>query len=455
MKLWMKITILCSAIMIISMIVCNGFSHYRSKDTILRVTEDNVVAEHQSLVSSFSEMVNYYCNNEMDSSSKRTAVKYCFSRFASDKSVLLDTDGTLYSRVTMNPEIIMPITERYGPQNLTLVEGTQRILIVGSSVSLLDVTYWVYTIDDITSTYSEISRLGRQFAFISAIGVLSSFALVAVLVLYALRPLKHLNETALRISQGEYGEVAVITAHDEVGTLANSFNLMSLSIKDNIELLTDAAERQRLFMSGLTHEFRTPLSSIMGLSETLAFTKQPEDVVRQSLIQINEKCQWLTNLTQKLYAVISIGKEVDKRQVGLKELFERLKESTLETLDGRGIAIKCIYEPGYLEIDADLMLAALINLVENASKASEPGSTIYVRAFDKCIVVEDNGKGIPQEKIQRVTEPFYTADSSRSKKAGGAGLGLAIVKLIVDAHSAQLIIESELGHGTTVKIILP
>jgi len=94
----------------------------------------------------------------------------------------------------------------------------------------------------------------------------------------------------------------------------------------------------------------------------------------------------------------------------------------------------------------------LINLVDNASKASAPGQTVLIRAYDDVIEVSDQGMGIPQCELTRITEPFYVVDKSRSKKLGGSGLGLALVKEIVNAHGAALEIESSVGVGTTIRV---
>jgi two-component system phosphate regulon sensor histidine kinase PhoR len=104
-------------------------------------------------------------------------------------------------------------------------------------------------------------------------------------------------------------------------------------------------------------------------------------------------------------------------------------------------------------MDHDLILSLLINLVDNAGKASEPGQTIVVEAKGNEITVRDQGTGISPEDLLRITEPFYTADKSRSKKLSGNGIGLALAQEIATAHNAKLEFESELGVGTTARFI--
>jgi signal transduction histidine kinase len=106
-------------------------------------------------------------------------------------------------------------------------------------------------------------------------------------------------------------------------------------------------------------------------------------------------------------------------------------------------------------MDFDLMQDLLINLVDNAAKASGEGKTIELRAHENTISVTDQGIGIPEEEMQRIFEPFYRVDKSRSRKMGGAGLGLALVRKIADAHGAKIEVKSKVGKGTTISVIFP
>ena len=99
-------------------------------------------------------------------------------------------------------------------------------------------------------------------------------------------------------------------------------------------------------------------------------------------------------------------------------------------------------------MEPDLITDVLINLVDNAVKASEPGSQIILRAEDNRVEVQDFGRGIPKEEQEKILEPFYMIDKSRSRKNGGAGLGLALIAVIVQKHNIKMSIESEVGKGS-------
>ena len=104
-------------------------------------------------------------------------------------------------------------------------------------------------------------------------------------------------------------------------------------------------------------------------------------------------------------------------------------------------------------MDVDLMESLLVNLLDNAIKASEEGSVIELHGEKGCIWVQDHGKGIPKEEIPKITEAFYMVDKSRSRKAGGIGMGLALCQKIAEIHGARLLIESTVGVGTRICVI--
>ena len=111
------------------------------------------------------------------------------------------------------------------------------------------------------------------------------------------------------------------------------------------------------------------------------------------------------------------------------------------------------YEGGERKMDLDLMESLLVNLLDNAIKASEPGSVIELTARGNRISVRDYGKGIPEEEIPKITEAFYMVDKSRSRQAGGIGMGLALCQRIAELHGAVLDIRSALGVGTEISVV--
>ena len=174
-----------------------------------------------------------------------------------------------------------------------------------------------------------------------------------------------------------------------------------------------------------------------------------------SLKHINNQCRWLEHMTQKLLRLITLKEDIKLCETDVSGLFDDVAQSVAGIMKERMTPLKIECETDTLMVDADLIRSALINLVDNASKASDAGRTVVLKAYGRTIEVVDSGKGIPENEIARITEPFYMIDPSRNRKNGGSGLGLALVCEIVRAHGATLSIESEVGKGTVVKIEFP
>ena len=207
-----------------------------------------------------------------------------------------------------------------------------------------------------------------------------------------------------------------------------------------------------MFIGGVTHEFKTPLTTVILNADTLQNAYMDEEERQTALSYIERQCKWLERMTQKLLKLITLKQDIELKPSSVPQLFERVEESMAETLRQRDTRLISECKLNTLSMDADLMQSVLINLVDNASKASAPGQAVTMRAYDDVIEVSDNGIGIPESELARITEPFYVVDKSRSKKLGGSGLGLALVKEIVNAHGAALEIESSVGVGTTIRV---
>lgn len=455
MKLWLKISLICIVVLIVIIVICCAALLSQAKNDILQVTVDNVQSKQSNLQFSFSNMANYYGRDDLDTVTKESLIKYCFSNFADRESVLVSGGETLYSRMEIQPEVLLPLGDTVEQKYLLDEDNGKNILIVGNKISILGEEYYVYVVRDISSVYEDIRKMGLRFFAIGALCIAAGIALIILFVRLAVRPIKELGNSARQIAKGEYTQRAVVTTNDEIGELARDFNSMAEAVKSHVAELEEIAERRRLFMSALTHEYKTPLTSVIGYSETLLTTKLPEEAVQTALKHIYEECRRLERLTQKLLSLIAIGEEVALREEPVGSLMENAARSTEEILHQRGIKLNLDCRIDILPMDADLMQDLLINLIDNASKASKRGQTVSVRAYGRTIEVADEGIGIAEDEIPRITEPFYMVDKSRNKKKGGSGIGLALVAKIAEAHGAALMIESSLGKGTVIKIVFP
>lgn len=235
------------------------------------------------------------------------------------------------------------------------------------------------------------------------------------------------------------------------------------------------------FVANVSHELRTPLTAIKGYAETLLNGALNDPVTaRRFLAIIDRHSERLSRLIEDLLTLsnLELGKaELRRDEILLAELVGEVFEMTKDKAESGRVTLlsQLPADLPSLVADGDRFHQVLINLVDNAIKYTPPGGTVTVRAEitqkpqlgnesrdmlrqDEPwveIAVADTGCGIPESEIPRLTQRFYRVDRARSRELGGTGLGLAIVKHIVQAHGGFLRIESQVNHGTTVRIFVP
>lgn len=459
MKLWQKTSLVCIAVLLFIVSACSAVLLIHSKNSILELTYSYARDKQKSLASSFSEMAGYYIAENDSRTVENSLVNYCFSRFADSSSVLMRGDETLYSGVSVNPRAFLPLSENEYSMKIAEREIDGRnVLIAGSLVAVRNTSYAVYVVEDISTTYNSIVSLAWTFAAVSLAGVLIGAGCIALIMRRSTRPLTSLAKTARQIAGGDYSMRADVHTKDEIGALAGDFNLMAEAVEARIAELTETAERQRLFIGGVTHEFKTPLTALLLHSRMLRRANMTEEERDNSLAHIESQCAWLERLVQTLLKLITLEQAILVENVSVAALFEWVRQSTQQALADKGVALIMRCDADTLPMNADLMQSLLINLVDNAAKAYDADAqnkTVTLSCYGNVLEVKDFGRGIPKESMERIFEPFYMVDKSRSKKAGGSGLGLALVKQIADAHGARLEVESTLGSGTAVRVVFP
>ncbi|MGM9589981.1 MAG: sensor histidine kinase [Faecousia sp.] len=457
MKLWKKISLICGVILIVVVSVCSGILLMQTRQQMLSLKYSSTEQKLGSLTRSFAEMMNHYYSENDSEVVNRSLARYCFSYYADASAVLLIGDDTVYSRTDIYPEEYLSISQHDSAKQFTGKIGGRHILICGSAVDLLSVgdsICAVYLVEDITPVYDRITNLFWMFLGIGSSMILVGLLLIMVMVRYSLHPLSQLQTTAARIAEGNYQDRAKIPAKDEVGALAVDFNRMADAVEQHIQELTEQARRQELFIGGVTHEFKTPLTALILHADLLQNTCMEEEEQLTSLRHIEQQAKWLERLVQKMLKLITLKQALVLKSVSVPELLEQVRDTVTEKFHACGVSLEIQCEASNMTLDADLMGSALVNLTENACKASAAGQTVILRAYDSTLEVVDNGIGIPHDALSRITEPFYMVDKSRSKKHGGVGLGLALVQEIVKAHGASLEFDSTPGQGTTARVHL-
>lgn len=312
--------------------------------------------------------------------------------------------------------------------------------------------YIIYKLEDITYVWGRMRLLGFGLVVLTCIITMAVCLLLFMVLNKVLFPLQQLNAGAKQIARGQYDERIRVERKDEIGELSENFNQMAEAVQFRIEKLKEAEWKRTLFMGNLTHELKTPMTAISGYARTLLTVKLPEEDKEEALSYIYEESCRLERLSRKMMDLLLLEENdnIHLEETAAGVLFHRAAEACSHSLEQEGIRLECKEKGEVYLVDADLFTEVLINLIDNARKASRRGDRILLSALGNTICVRDFGTGIPEEERERILEPFYMIDRSRSRKSGGAGLGLAITAMILKRHNCRIRIESEMGQGTRI-----
>lgn len=240
-----------------------------------------------------------------------------------------------------------------------------------------------------------------------------------------------------------------------------------------IAVIHDITEQRKLddarreFVANVSHELRTPLTNIKSYTETLmdAAGELPADTEKRFLGVISGEADRMTRIVKDLLTLskLDYGRmDLAFRRFSMKEMLETIYTAMKLDAENNGHQLTLEFQGDIPDItgDKERLEQVVVNIISNAIKYTPAGGHIHVTAalqMPKSILlrIQDDGMGIPAEDVPRLFERFYRVDKARSRQKGGTGLGLAIAKEMVEAHHGTIHLESELGKGTTVTIILP
>lgn len=255
--------------------------------------------------------------------------------------------------------------------------------------------------------------------------------------------------------------VALISARADRGALRESERLRreNAELRGEMKNLAESAERREEFIGSFAHELKTPLTAIIGYADMLRSREMTPKNRFTAAGYIFSEGKRLEALSLKLMEIIVSGKQgIERRRFDAPYFIREVAAVTVPSLANDGMTLDMRWEPGEVWIEPDLFKTLMINIIDNARKASRRGQT--VEFFGKrtedgyAFYVRDHGRGMKKEDLSRITEPFYMIDKSRSRAQNGAGLGLALCQRIAELHETELEFESEPGKGTTVRVAL-
>ena len=341
--------------------------------------------------------------------------------------------------------------------SLTFVEvGRLRLISISG---ILPYPFHNFRLDytlDITENIADMQSI--QNILLVSVTLLSAVAAVALYFVLAaiFRPFGIVASASRKIAGGQFGERIHVEGDSEISRLAQDFNNMAQKIEGQIRQLEDEAVAKQQFVDNFAHEIRTPLTSIYGYAEFMQKTKMDEQETLESAEYIMSESRHMRNIANSLLELAVLRDYVPvKGEIGLAALFAELEKSLEGRLKAQGAKLEIAAEMLTIHGQEDLLKSLLMNLCTNAINACKKGEgVVRLTAAENVLSVSDNGCGIPLESIPKLVDPFYRVDNARSRDHGGTGLGLALCQQIANVHGATMTVESVLGEGTTVAVIL-
>ena len=299
----------------------------------------------------------------------------------------------------------------------------------------------------VVDTMTDILMRGVYITFI--VIFLLSFIILLAFHFLVYRPLHKITEAATQYASGNLEYEIPVTTEDEMGYLSASLNYMSSQLRD---------------MANVSHDFRSPLTSIKGYVEAMTDGTIPPELHEKYLKIILFETERLTDLTHDLLTLNEFDTNhllLNREVFDIHEMIKHVAASFEGVCTQKKISIELVFATKHLNVNADKrkIQQVLYNLLDNAIKFSDPDSIITIETTDRgekvYTAVKDNGIGIPRAALGKIWERFYKSDLSRGKDKKGTGLGLAIVKEAVQAHGENITVVSTEGVGTEFSFSLP
>lgn len=312
---------------------------------------------------------------------------------------------------------------------------------------------------DLSSVYAMRQTQQRLYLVVYILVVLFGIMASAVLAFALTKRLHRLTTAVRKISGGNLSIRSRLTSQDEFGQLSRDFDAMADRLQENIARLESEMQRQESFMGAFAHELKTPMTSIIGFADLLRQGNLDENTRMMAAEYIFSEGHRLERLSFKLLDLLLLKKDgVTMKKVMLSSFMEEVDKALAPSLKNKGIRLVCKAEHRKVAFEPDLVKSLLYNLIDNAGKAMDGGGIIAVKGTaipGGCqFQVVDNGRGMEEADLSKITEAFYRVDKARSRSQGGAGLGLALCKQIVELHGGTIHYDSQLGKGTRVTVTL-
>lgn len=309
-----------------------------------------------------------------------------------------------------------------------------------------------------TSAMARFIANNLQVFLLAAIGVLAlTFIAVYVMTYRLVRPLRQMAAATRRFSEGDFSSRIEVLGNDEVAALAMALNNMAVS-------LSSLEQMRRSFIANVSHELKTPMTTIAGFIDGILDGTIPEEKHAHYLKIVSDEVKRLSRLVRTMLDLSRIDSgqlSLNPVRFDLTELACNVLVSFEQRLESKNLSVTGLEDCPRMEVDGDydMMGQVLYNLIDNAIKFTNEGGNIHFRIEKRqnrtYFAIQNTGAGIPASEMHRIFERFYKSDQSRGLDKNGVGLGLYIVQTVINLHGGEIRVRSAEGEYTEFEFWLP
>jgi signal transduction histidine kinase len=447
-SLYVRVFLTFLGAIIVSLILSFLVTGRLFSDRINTLVQDDLISNGKTIIQSYEQSY----PNDLDVLMKGITVfpLYAINIYGSSGKPMYATDNN-YEQITISKDVMDSVlkggvyrsrADRHGKNQIIIglpfqIEGTQYALFISPQAN------------------KYVSIFGGYLQKQLLIVLLFGSVLILLAATYIVKPLQHLTRAARKMAKGNFRIKLRTGRKDEIGQLTESFNEMAKE-------LGMLEQTRQQFVSNVSHEIQSPLTSIKGFTQALIHKKMDEESRIRLLTIIGEETDRLARLSQNLLQLSSLEYEHLQLKPTRFRLDEQLRNVVISyepQWASKNLQLELDLEDIYIVADEDKLIQIWSNLLSNAIKFTDADGCIHIEAIEKGqqvrISFKDNGKGVPEDELSSIFKPFYKVDKSRSQIINGNGIGLSIVKRIVDLHQGDIQVSSRIGEGTTVTIMIP
>ena len=430
-------------------------TYYLSQNETTWLTQANMIAtqikeENYLVDSSNMSLFQSLINNKSTDANCRVMV------VDASGFVVMDSSDADIGKTLMNNAVISALlNNNYQTEKSDEYKAlTVAVPVVNKQKNVVGAVVMVPSLEGV---FTPIEALKDQVRILTLLIALISGLLSFIPSSFLTKPLKGLMKVVQKITNGQLDQQVEVVGNGEIAELGNAFNHMT-------KQLQRVEQSRQEFVSNVSHELKTPLSSIKVLTESLMFQEDvPVEIYKEFFEDINSEVDRLNSIISDLLTLVRLDQReipLNIQEVNMGELLQGILKRLVPLAKKKSIDL--IYESQrevLAEIDEVKLSLALTNLIENAIKYTPEGGRVNVSLQadlqDASIIVADTGIGIAKEEQSRIFERFYRTDKTRNRETGGTGLGLAITYKTIVMHNGSIGVESEEGKGSIFTVQIP